>query len=300
MNNKMKILVCTHKPGFVLQDDIYTPIQVGKALSNVDLGFLGDDKGDNISVKNKEFCELTAIYWAWKNLTNVDVIGLCHYRRYFNINSSAFSAYLNEIPEERFKNFDFKTTDKKVKELLSTYDIILPKFWRTPWSVKRDFYISVNEEDLEILGRVISNKYPSYMKSYEKFCLGNRRTGCNMFITSKKVFEGYAEWLFDILFEVERYVKISPYTYYRRIFGFMAEILLPVYCDKHGLKIKECQMLFVTSQETNSSLFIRSVKRHLKNLINNLAFFLTKVNREQIIIHEFWDNYLKMDDINIK
>ena len=91
MNNKMKILVCTHKPGFVLQDDIYTPIQVGKALSNVDLGFLGDDKGDNISVKNKEFCELTAMYWAWKNLKNLDVIGLCHYRRYFDLNASFLS-----------------------------------------------------------------------------------------------------------------------------------------------------------------------------------------------------------------
>lgn len=300
MNDKMKILVCTHKPSFVLQDDVYTPIQVGKALSDINLGYLGDDKGDNISVKNKEYCELTAIYWAWKNLTNVDVIGLCHYRRYFNINSSAFSVYLNEISEEDFKKNDFKITHKKVKKILSKNDIILPKFWRTPWSVKRDFYISVNEEDLEILGRVISKKHPDYMKSYKKFCLGNRRTGCNMFITSKKLFDDYAEWLFDILFEVERYVKISSYTYYRRIFGFMAEILLPVYCDKHGLRIKECQMLFVASQESNSSLFIRFIKRYAKNLINNLVFFLTRGDREKVVCHEFWDNYLKMDNIDIK
>lgn len=296
----MTILVCAHKPGFVLQDNVYTPIQVGKALSDINLGYLGDDKGDNISAKNKEYCELTAIYWAWKNLTNVDVIGLCHYRRYFNIKSSAFSVYLNEISEKRFKENDFKTNDKGIKKILSKYDIVLPKFWRTPWCVKRDFYISVNEEDLEILGRIISKKYPDYMKSYKKFCLGNRRTGCNMFITSKKIFDDYAEWLFDILFEVERYVKISPYAYYRRVFGFMAEILLPVYCDKHKLRIKECQMLFVTPQDVSSSLFMRSVKRCVKNSINNLAFFLTKMNRERIVSHEFWDNYLKMDDINIK
>lgn len=300
MNNKMKILVCTHKPGFVLQDEIYTPIQVGKALSNIDLGCLGDDGGDNISLKNKEYCELTAMYWAWKNLKNLDVIGLCHYRRYFDLNASFLSVYSNDISEKDFKNTDFKTTDRRIKEILSEYDIILPKFWRIPWSVKRDFYISVNEEDLEILGRVIFRKYPDYMDSYEKFCLGNRRTGCNMLITSKKIFNDYAEWLFDILFEVERYVKLSSYTYYRRIFGFMAEILLPVYCEKNKLKIKECPVYFITSQSAKSPMFVRYIKKNVKHFILNSAFSLLKINREKVAFNEFWDNYLRMDNIDIK
>lgn len=82
--DKVKILVACHKPAKVYQDDVYTPIQVGKALHpDLDLGYITDDTGDNISEENPYYCELTAIYWGWKNL-NCEYIGLQHYRRYFN------------------------------------------------------------------------------------------------------------------------------------------------------------------------------------------------------------------------
>ena len=81
---KSKILVCCHKKAEVYSDDIYTPIHVGKALHpNLNLGFMTDNIGENISEKNDSFCELTAQYWAWKNL-RCKYIGLCHYRRYFS------------------------------------------------------------------------------------------------------------------------------------------------------------------------------------------------------------------------
>ena len=79
-----KILVCCHKDDIYVNQEPYLPLQVGKALSDLDLGLLGDNTGDNISVKNKSYCELTGLYWAWKNLKGIDVIGLCHYRRYFD------------------------------------------------------------------------------------------------------------------------------------------------------------------------------------------------------------------------
>lgn len=82
---KIKILVACHKPGPVYHNDIYTPIHVGKAISRYKdemADMIGDNTGDNISEKNPYYCELTAQYWAWKNLHDVEYVGFCHYRRF--------------------------------------------------------------------------------------------------------------------------------------------------------------------------------------------------------------------------
>ena len=86
-SNKIKILVCCHKPCDLPQDDFFLPIHVGAAISDFDLGLQRDDQVcgqpcDNISKKNPNYCELTALYYIWKN-TDDTFVGLVHYRRYF-------------------------------------------------------------------------------------------------------------------------------------------------------------------------------------------------------------------------
>ena len=97
-SSKIKILICCHKKCELPKDDIFLPIQVGAAISDVDLDMQRDDSingkiCDNISEKNKNYCELTAMYWAWKNIKeiypNIDYIGLNHYRRYFDFKKIA-------------------------------------------------------------------------------------------------------------------------------------------------------------------------------------------------------------------
>ena len=77
----IKILVAAHKTYWMPEDPVYFPLHVG-AEGKADLGYVKDNSGDNISVKNPNFCELTGLYWAWKNL-EADYVGLVHYRRYF-------------------------------------------------------------------------------------------------------------------------------------------------------------------------------------------------------------------------
>lgn len=90
-----KILICCHKPCELPPDPdgLFLPVQVGAAISDVDLGMqrydqVNGEPCDNISAKNKSYCELTALYWAWKNIKkiypNLEYIGLNHYRRYFS------------------------------------------------------------------------------------------------------------------------------------------------------------------------------------------------------------------------
>lgn len=282
MKAKVKILVCAHKKGFVYQDDIYTPIQVGKALSKNDFGFLGDDTGDNISLKNESYCELTAIYWAWKNLTDVDYIGLCHYRRFFNFNK--VNHFIKKESDYISTDSFLKNANITISENLLRADVILPE----PHSFSRSLieYQIFNQGFINfcILEKVILKLYPEYKESLSHvFYRSDNVPQRNMFIMRKDIFDDYAKWLFDILFEVEKYVKLSPYKYEKRLFGFMGEMLLPLYCYHNKLKIKKRRLYFISDDKND----INPLEELGVTLFNKLRFKLnTLQNKSQLLFSE--------------
>lgn len=232
--DKTQILIATHKPYIFPQHSIYTPIQVGASQHSFDLGLLSDNLGDNISTKNPSFCELTALYWAWKNgiFSKNKYIGLVHYRRYF---------YGNEIS---LKN-------KKIlgKEEISTYlknaDCILPQ--------KRNYYIeSIYThyknahyiKDLDEALRILIAKNPEYQTACNKVMKGKTLHLFNMFIMRSELCQQYCEWLFPILFELEKNLDISTYnTYQKRVFGFISERLFNIWLVHNKIKIKTVKLV---------------------------------------------------------
>ena len=75
----IKLIIATHKEFQMPQNkELYLPIQVGSEGKD-DLGYQRDNTGENISLLNPYYCELTGLYWAWKNL-DCDYLGLVHYR----------------------------------------------------------------------------------------------------------------------------------------------------------------------------------------------------------------------------
>ena len=84
----IKVIIATHKKYRMPEDKLYLPLHVGaegktdEEGNPLDLGYQKDNTGENISELNPSFCELTGLYWAWKNL-DADYVGLAHYRRHF-------------------------------------------------------------------------------------------------------------------------------------------------------------------------------------------------------------------------
>lgn len=126
----IKILVAAHKRYWMPADDVYMPLHVG-AEGKEPLGYTPDNTGDNISAKNPNYCELTGLYWAWKNL-DCQYIGLCHYRRYFGRR-----VHTKDIEKKKRAIFHREDYEK----LLQKYDVILP--------VKRNYYIETVRSQYE-------------------------------------------------------------------------------------------------------------------------------------------------------
>lgn len=265
----IKIFSCFHKPFKIPNSDVIYPIHVGKANSSIHMDMITDYDGDNISVKNNNYCELTAVYWAWKNI-KCDIIGLTHYRRYFELSSSRYEVKIEDDSILDSKVFE-KYKCKIENTFLSGYDIIMAKPIVFDTSVRNQYINSHIREDIEILESVIKKKYPNYMKSYDYIMnKQNKISAYNMFIMNKIEFDKYCEWLFSILFEVENKVNISEYPYQARIFGFMSERLLNVYVYHNKLKVKYNSIIFIDNKLKSKKNY--RIKQKLRNIRNNIKF----------------------------
>lgn len=220
----IKLFTITHKQFTPPTNKMYVPLHVGRATGE-DFGFIGDDTGENISVKNPFYCELTGMYWIWKNIHNTDYVGICHYRRYLiNEKGSLF-------------------TENELSELLNRYDMITTKLLTLPGSYYDGFSENHHIRDLMATGEVIKEKYPEYYQTFKRLIHGPNTYFGNIFITSKQTYDRYCEWLFDILFEVEKRTDFTGYTgYQKRLFGFLSEFLQTVWIQYHSLNVLECMV----------------------------------------------------------
>ena len=233
----LKILVASHKPCRLPEEDIFLPIQVGAAGRPTLPGMVRDDTGETISKKNPQYCELTALYWAWKNL-NVDYIGLCHYRRYFAVRVLGGSKW------SRIAN------QKTLQKALEGTGVLLPR--------KRQYFIETNYSqyahahhacDLDLTRQILAERWPDYLDSFDRVmkCTSGHRF--NMFVMHRDILNNYCIWLFDVLFELESRLDISYYsTNDARVFGFVGERLLDVWLAVNNIAYTELPVVFTEKQ----------------------------------------------------
>lgn len=268
---RVKILVCCHKPGKWLSDDVYMPIHCGKAISNVDLGIQGDDTGDNISAKNPYYCELTAIYWAWKNLQDIDYIGLCHYRRYF---AFGYKGVREMLTVGDLENASCLQMDESV---LSKCDIVLAKPYTLPYNMYTWYSVCHHSDDIKILRKIIYDRYPDYIESFEKVMCGNVFSAYNMFLMKKSVYDGYCEWLFGLLDAFNKKLKIENYNdYQKRVIAFAAERLLPVYFYSNKYVKQNRAIYFIKDQGAINPTKGSAVKCVVRRCIDNASYLFNR------------------------
>lgn len=230
-----RIYIMAHKKFNVPKNAGYIPLQVGSEGSD-DLGYTRDNTGENISKKNKSYCELTGTYWIWKNV-NCDIVGICHYRRYFVSQDSLEKKQLEDV----LLDTDYLET------CLKNYDIVIPDSGMTMQeNVRRHYEEKHNINDLHICERVLQEKYPEDYRAFEWVLERNLMTLGNMTVAPKALFDEYCNWLFDILAEVEMRIDITSYDdYQKRVFGFLAERLFRAWLINRPLKIREEHIIFL-------------------------------------------------------
>ena len=221
----MKLIVATHKPYAMPDGPAYLPLHVG-AAGKPSLGFTRDDTGDNISARNPTFCELTGLYWAWKNLPDEDALGLLHYRRLFRATPEQIAAALEECP------------------------CILPKprnyFIETTYS---QYVHAHHAADLDTTRAILAERHPDFLSAFDATMKSTRGHRFNMLVMRRPLLDAYCTWLFDVLFELERRLDISSYSSYdARVFGFVGERLLDVYVTAQNVPYAEVPVRNLESQ----------------------------------------------------
>lgn len=245
----IKQYVISHQPTVLPDYPDLCLIQVG---SQEPFSDLQDNVGENISEKNANYCELTALYWIWKNDDQSRWVGINHYRRFFK---------------------DLKRPDW-LEAQLEQYDLLVPKFEPYKESVERQYCLESGfEEDLKKVRAILARQHPEDVWAYDQVMKQGGLYLYNMMIASKPVFDEYCQWLFDILFALEGQVDLSGYSdYQKRIYGFLGERLLNVYILARGLKVKPLPV------EQHQYTLYDKMRLMIRRPINRIRFAFFKRN----------------------
>ena len=288
MSLKTIIGVAHHKRGITVKNDMFLPIQVGAELSEFDLGIQKDNEGDNISNLNPYYCELTAIYYLWKNRPGYDYYGLCHYRRYLTFNKInlinrlfhiglfgsskilhmwKYSARFTDSPyipcsesslEKEIENFHaslIKSISKDSSGFYCSKEISL-----STRTVYEHFSIICGFQKVDEIKAIIDQYYPDYTNVLDRRMTGHKLHSANILIFPKEMFERYAAFVFGVL---EKHYSMSigndkavSNRLYSRMPGYYAEFLTDIFIRREiekGRRCHELPILYLLSEEEEQS-----------------------------------------------
>lgn len=184
-------------------------VQAGAALSEKKIAPCRDDAGENISHKNRNYCECTVTYYIWKNAME-DYVGLCHYRRRF-----------------RWDKEDLEILQSGQADVVLPYPVI---------TVKGQYEIHykpyVEEQVFDTMLSMLKEYFPEYHAVALEVMQGDLFYPCNIVAAKKKIFDAYAKWMFAVLKKVED-ICGDETVRTDRYLGYLAEHLTTFYFAKN-------------------------------------------------------------------
>lgn len=237
-----KIYVSTHKNFFIPKlPSGYQLIHAGKKIFNDDLGFQGDDTGDNVSELNVQINELSAIYWVWKNAPHVDYIGFASYRRFFAIQGNGEISIGNDGEH-------IATTDELI-DLLQDCDMVIGIPTMNIVSFDSDFRIQY-AIGRQIFRKHFENQQPDYIETLNRVEAGNRLITNTIFFTRWSLFNEYCKFLYSFLIPAAR-----EYATNDRTMSYKGEQAFSVFCMHNNLRLKFVPILKNKFREVTAENF---------------------------------------------
>ena len=245
MEKRIKIYVASHKPTEKYGDECYYLIHVG-AAQRADVNIVGavkdNDSPDNISSKNDIYCELTALYYIWKNVHDVDITGLVHYRRFF-VRKNKITKAPNSII----------LSQNEIQSIMSKYDVILGEPTEKKYAVGGFFTNPLDVPEFAIYRNILPSiklLYPEYVEDYYKEFFEPTMSFCNMMICKKELFDQYCEFLFNVLFDAEKRWVDAGIGVAPREMGYISEYLLNCWI-RHNKHLRICYKPIALFEDTN-------------------------------------------------
>ena len=225
--------VATHKPYQMPGDPMYLPLHVGAALHpDVCQDMQGDDEGDNISEKNPYYCELTGLYWLWKNCGS-RYKGIAHYRRH--LGSPDAKRRRSSDPFERLVTAD------ELLPMLEKTGIVIAKRRMYYIETVYDHYSHTFEGcQFDLCREVLVDMKPEYVAAWDRLMQGKGAHIFNMFVMREDLFDQYCKYMFEVLGELERRHEPAQYDAFgARYLGRVSERLLDPWLEVNGYSYEE-------------------------------------------------------------
>jgi lipopolysaccharide biosynthesis glycosyltransferase len=232
---KASLYTAYHKFSTLIDSASIRPIHVGRAKAGKPLlGMIGDDTGDNISTKNGRYCELTALYWAWKNDGDSSHIGLMHYRRLLDFDGT-FAGEAAEQKPATLRTADYAAAAERWLAAHGDVDLVVPKLHRMSLSMRDNYRTRHRPEDLDVVDAIIRDHHPAYLAHYNAVMSECDVRLANMFLARREIVDEYCAFVFDVLGRLDAAdVARDHYNAYQsRYLGFISERLFTVFVRKY-------------------------------------------------------------------